>query len=129
MSAAIQPIAGVAGIAPIISIRPIRLPRRVPAIEVGAYSIMEFNRSGVFKTRPAQALCDTRAIVEGFADEMQRRGHKNPVRRREEQVSPKQWHTPTDRDRYGIDTVDMAFISTHGGTYGVDPTLPHEWVK
>jgi Family of unknown function (DUF6345) len=112
MSAAIQPIAGVAGIAPITSIRHIRLPRRVPAIEVGAYSIMEF------KLTKETRLYDTRAIVEGFADEMKRRGHKYSAPFRDEKVSPKQWHTPTDQNRDGIDTVDMAFISTHGGTYG-----------
>lgn len=115
MSSDVQPLAPVGGVAPIGQIAlvaPVTAPGGVAAIEVGAYSIDTYKRCG---QHPLE-YCKVQS--EGFAGAMKKRGHKETVSKTGPDVSPKQWEATTDSAPDGIDTVDMAYIASHGSTYG-----------
>ena len=60
--------------------------------------------------------CDD--LVEGFVGAMRSRGHRGTVIRSDVAASPRHWERATDSGPDGVDTVEFAYLSTHGGTYG-----------
>jgi hypothetical protein len=51
---------------------------------------------------------------------MKARGHNIAVIRSEDAASPRHWGAWTDKQPGGVDTVEFAFLATHGGTHGVE---------
>jgi hypothetical protein len=89
-----------------------------PAVTVGSYWVNDYEKppncgDGLYKQTK---FCDD--LADGFAGAMRARRHRVTVRRTEGAASPRQWIAPTDRDPGGVDTVDFAFLATHGGTHG-----------
>lgn len=70
--------------------------------------------------------CDD--LVEGFVGAMRARGHRWMVHQTEGFASPKHWRGATDSDPGGVDTVDFAYLATHGNTWGVERSAGRGWV-
>jgi hypothetical protein len=104
-------------VSPIAPISPVTAPARrgtVTTISVGGYWINHYRRCGQKQTDYCNALAG------GFTAAMRSRGHNAPVFRSEQDASPRQWSAATDQDPNGIDTVEFAFIASHGGTHGFE---------
>lgn len=89
-----------------------------PAVTVGCYWVNDYKKpphcgSGHLKQTK---YCDN--LVDGFAGAMRWGGHRVAVSRVEGAASPRQWMLATDSDPDGVDTVDFAYLATHGGTHG-----------
>jgi Family of unknown function (DUF6345) len=90
-------------------------------VTLGGYWINDYRRPpncarqrGLEQTN----YCDS--LVDGFVGAMRARGHRWLVHQAEEFASPKQWRWATDSDPGGVDTVDFAYLATHGNTWGVE---------
>ena len=93
-----------------------------PPVTLGCYWVNDYEKPptcGFFeglRVLEQTKHCDD--LADGFAGAMRRRGHRLAVRRIEGAASPLQWELATDADSNGVDTVDFAFLATHGGTRG-----------
>ncbi len=90
-------------------------------VTLGGYWINDYRRPpNCAQTRGLEqtSYCDD--LVEGFVGAMRARGHRWMVHQTEEFASPKQWLVATDGDPGGVDTVEFAYLSTHGNTWGVE---------
>ena len=88
--------------------------RKLAPISVGVYAINRYKRCG------QKPLDFCKALAGGFAGAMKSRGHHVAVARNEQDVSPLQWSFATDEKRNGVDTVDFAYLASHGSTYGTE---------
>jgi hypothetical protein len=86
---------------------------KVAQVTVGGYWINHFDQPCKQETTDYND-----ALVTGFADAMKARGHKIDVMRTDHDASPLQWGAWTDKNANGVDTVQFAFLATHGGTHG-----------
>jgi Family of unknown function (DUF6345) len=124
--ASIAPISGIGPISPIAAIPPTLTPglSKVPPIEVASYWINHYKRCG----QPQTDYCGSEA--DGFAGAMHSHGHKVTVIRREQDASPRQWDARTDQGPGGVDTVEFAYLATHGETDGIDFTKDgiYQWL-
>jgi hypothetical protein len=112
----ITPISGISPISPITAL-PHALPpsiRKVNPVEVAGYWINNFKRCRQSRLE----FCN--ALVGGFAGAMRSQGHKVATVKGEQDASPLQWNTATDKNTAGIDTVEFAYLATHGSTYGTE---------
>src|SRR5262245_51095062 len=109
---AIEPVSSIAQIAPVA--KTVSRTRPVAPISVGVYSINRYKLCG----QPLLDFCNAQAA--GFAGAMRARGHNVAFGRKEQDVSPRQWNAATDKDPAGVDTVEFAYIASHGSTYGTE---------
>lgn len=109
---AIGPVLPIAQIAPVVSA--VKTTSKLAPISVGAYFINRYKRCG----QPPLDFCN--ALAGGFAGAMRSRGHNVAVARGEQNASPRHWTAATDRDPAGIDTVEFAYLASHGSTYGTE---------
>jgi hypothetical protein len=86
---------------------------RVTQVAVGGYWVNHYDNPCKQATTD---YCDE--LVTGFTDAMKARGHRIDVLRSEHDASPLQWGAWTDKKPNGVDTIQFAFLATHGGTHG-----------
>jgi Family of unknown function (DUF6345) len=110
----IDPIGPVSSIGQIAPVAPFTSTRKLAPISVGAYSINRYKRCG------QKPLEFRKALAGGFAGAMKSRGHNVAVVRDEQDVSPRQWNAATDQDPDGVDTLEFAYLASHGSTYGTE---------
>jgi hypothetical protein len=97
-----------------------------PAVTVGLYWVTDY------ESKPCEykALKHCGALADGFGGAMRSRGHTPAVRRFNGAASPRQWRLATDSDPGGVDTVEFAFLASHGATHGQERAGAHvHWVK
>jgi hypothetical protein len=93
---------------------------RPAPVTLGGYWINDYRqppncaRQGLTQTR----YCDD--LVNGFVGAMRSLGHQSRVVRTEGAASPRQWQRATDGDPGGVDTVEFAFMASHGTTRGAE---------
>ena len=114
----IPPINPIGAVGPITTISSVSGPgkskSKLSSVTVGSYWIDKY-------TRCHQKNLDyCKAVAGGFAGAMRSRGNKVGVIRGDADASPKQWSAATDQDANGVDTIEFAFIATHGGTRGTE---------
>jgi hypothetical protein len=97
-------------------------------VTVGTYWINDYKKPpacGVGTDLTQTKYCDD--LASRFMGAMRSHGHQAKVNRSEGAASPRHWRGATDGDPNGVDTVDFAFLATHGGTGGKEMPGPH-WV-
>jgi hypothetical protein len=114
--ASISPVGSLGPIAPLATIPGLPAPGagsgKVTAVDVGGYWINHYKRCG-------QTECDYCNLeAAGFSAAMHLNGHRVSVMRGNQDASPVQWSAATDQKPNGIDTVEFAYLASHGGTHG-----------
>ncbi len=85
---------------------------KVTPVDVAGYWLNHYKHCG-------QTECDYCSLeAAGFAAAMQQHGHKVPIIRGDQDASPAQWRAATDQNPGGVDTVEFAYLATHGSTHG-----------
>jgi hypothetical protein len=84
-------------------------------VTVGTYWVNDYRKPPACNSKQTN-YCG--ALARGFMATMRYRGHQPKVDRHEGAASPRHWQAATDGDPNGVDTVDFAFLATHGGTGG-----------
>ncbi|MGR0221538.1 DUF6345 domain-containing protein [Agromyces sp. ZXT2-6] len=87
---------------------------------VGSYWVNDYRKQPVCAVHGYEQTkyCDD--VADGFAGAMRAGGHRVTVRLAEGAASPRHWTRETDSAPGGVDTVDFAFLATHGGTHGFE---------
>lgn len=85
-------------------------------VTVGIYWVNDYAKPPATCNQDQTKYCDD--MASGFAGAMRSRKHTVDVNRREGDASPKHWERNTDSDPNGADTVDFAYLATHGNTRG-----------
>jgi hypothetical protein len=90
--------------------------KKVAMIAVGVYWINNFK----IKACASDPLdyCDD--VATGFANAMKAAGHKLAFVNSEQRVSPRQWNFNTAQGVGGVETVELAYLVTHGRADGKD---------